>query len=240
MMRVVVVVILAGVLLTQGAGGACLSAQAQERGGQPARPLPIQRPGQNVMRVRGTSGKGPVQNGGIRVPDKPRPLTPGEKLSLANAGIAKFVANMPWTLTPAKPILPNRGSLSFINPMIVTPGINLVTPGINQPVAVFKSQSEFLSDLFSPINGIVPEDKSLSVTIKGPVAGKHYLIDCTVVGGETYYVRVLPGGAMQTFSGTNHIVVFYEATSNTDVEIAIIAKTSDYWVFYSAEITPFD
>ena len=233
-MRVIVVMMLCGVLFTHGTGNACLSAQAQERGGLPARPLPIQRPGPNVMIVRGTGGKGPVQNSGIngiKVPEKPRPLTPGEKLSLANSVMANSVANMPWTLTPANPVFPNRGWLRFTNP-------TMVSSGLNQPVAIFKSQSDFLNDLFTPY--AEPVDKSLSVEIKSPVPGKHYMIDCTVDGGETYYVRVLPGGAKQTFSGTNHVVVLYEATNNTDLRIAIIAKTSTYWVFYSTEITPFD
>jgi len=182
------------------------------------------------MIVRGTGGKGPGQNSGIKVPEKPRPLTPGEKLSLANNVIAKLVANMPWTLTPAKPIFPNRGWLRFTNPTMVTSDFT--------PAAAFKSQSDFIDDSSNPLSE--PKDKALLVAIRSPVAGKQYMIDCTVDGGETYYVRVSPGGAKQTFSGTNHIVVFYEATSNTGVDIAITAKTSHYWVFYSAEITPFD
>jgi hypothetical protein len=230
MMRVVVVAILAAILLTQVPGGTCFLARAQERGGQHPRPSPIQRPGNNVMIVRGAGGKGPVANGGIEVPEKPRPLTPSEKISFSSAVIAKLVANRPWTLTPASPIFPNRGWLYFLNPLIVSADFT--------PAAAFNSQSDFIAEISNPLSE--RKDRALSVIIKSPIAGKHYLIDCTVNGGETYYVRVLPGGAKQTFNGTNHIVVLYEAASNTDVDIAITAKTSFRWFFYSAEITPFD
>jgi hypothetical protein len=77
------------------------------------------------------------------------------------------------------------------------------------------------------------------VTINHLKAGKHYLIDCAVKGGETYYVRVFPGDLKQTFSNTNHVVILYEAGTDYG-EFTITAKTPNHWFFYSAEVTPLD
>jgi hypothetical protein len=208
------------VLLTLAAGGACLSARAQG-GGRPTQPLPVQQSGQNVMRVRGAGRHGPVANGGFTVPERPRPLTAAEKLSIAGGQVSKIV-NVPVELSFKNPYDPDTGYLRCFNTYFLETG-----PGA---VAAFKNQPDFVADLDFGTAKILLLDFTKGRT------GKHYLIDFRVYGGETYYVRA--GEMKQTFSGNPyHIAILYEATSNDYLEIAVNAKTKSYWAFLSVEIT---
>jgi hypothetical protein len=205
----------------------CVAAQAQETANKPVRTMPVQQPpNPNVMRVRGV-GVSERKPQLFQIQEKPAPLTATEKSTLTGLTITNLIANAPFTLTPAAPVVPYRGSLLLDNPMIVNPH--------NPPVAIFKSQ-----DSFFDVASLAYSNRALTVIIDHLTAGKHYLIDCAVKGGETYYVRVFPGDLKQTFGGTNHVVILYEAGADAFGEFTITAKTSAHWYFYSAEITPLD
>jgi hypothetical protein len=206
----------------------CVRAQAQEKVSKPVSPVTVQQPpNPNVMRVRGfvSTAQSPRQQ--IQIQEKPAPLTATEKSALTGLTITNLTASAPFTLTLAAPFVPNRGSLLLDNPMIVN-------PQNNPSVAIFKSQ-----DSFFDAASLAYSNRALTVTIDHLKAGKHYLIDCAVKGGETYYVRVFPGDLKQTFSNTNHVVILYEAGTDYG-EFTITAKTPNHWFFYSAEVTPLD
>ncbi|MDT7540323.1 MAG: hypothetical protein QOE33_227 [Acidobacteriota bacterium] len=207
----------------------CVLAQAQGTVNKPVRPLTVQTPpSPNVMRVRGVSGAERKRQL-IHIEDKPAPLTVAEKSKLTGLAITNLIANAPFTLTPASLVVPNRGSLLFNNVMIID-------PDSNPPAAVFTSQADFYQ-------GYIPgdvTDKALMVALDHLTAGKHYLIDYTVKGGDTYYLKIWPGEMKQTFSATTHILVLYEASSAGYAEFALTAQANHHWFFYSAEVTPID
>jgi hypothetical protein len=215
------------IVLTFGMTIGCVAAQAQRPTAQPSvRPMPVQPASEKIMKVEGVGGQG-QQPQIFQVQEKPDPLTPAEKSALTGLPTLKLIANTPFTLTAAAPIIPSRGALLFANPTIVN-------PQNNQPFVLFPSQSDFYD-----VASFGFSNRALSVVLNHLTAGKHYLIDCAVKGGDTYYVRVSPGDMKQTFSSTNHVVILYAAGTDYG-EFSITAKTSAHWFFYSAEVTPLD
>ena len=180
-----------------------------------------------IMIVHGGTQARPQQQM-TQIESKPVPLTNAEKSALSGFTLAQINVNTPFTLTPAHPTLASKGALLFEN-------ASAVNTESNPSAAFFKSQSDY------PGNGLgVINDKALTVLLDHLTAGKHYLIDCTVSAGETYYVNVLPGNLKQSFSGTNHVVVLLEAGADY-AEISIAGKAKNlYWFFYSVEVTRLD
>jgi hypothetical protein len=179
------------------------------------------------MRVHSV-GQAKAQQQTIQVESKPDSLTLAEKSSLSGLTLAQLAVNAPFTLTPAHPTLANKGALLFLN-------ASAVNTESSPSAAFFKSQSYYPGNNPGVIN-----DRAITVLLDHLTAGKHYMIDCTVSAGETYYVSVRPGDQKQSFSGTNHVVVLLEAGADyTEISIAGKAKNL-LWFFYSAEVTRLD
>ena len=84
--------------------------------------------------------------------------------------------------------------------------------------------------------GWVPEHESAVSLLLQATAGKAYMIDFAVGHGGTY--DVLIGNAEQTFTGTNHLVVVYQASKTGTEWIPLMMYKGDYWIFYYCEVTP--
>ena len=206
-------------------GSAADSVQGQVL--RPVRQSPIQVSSDKIMRVHTASGQARPQDASkVEIGEPPPKLTPNEKLTLTGLPVMQLSATGPFSLTPARPSLLNRGTLLFENPVAVN-----TDP--NHPAAFFKSQADYTGSGFF-------NNRDVTVVLDSLTPGKHYMIDCAVKNGETYYVRVLPGEMKQTFSGTNHVVIILEA-GDTYAEIGIAAKANGlFWHFYSAEVTRLD
>jgi hypothetical protein len=194
---------------------------------RPIRQVAIQPSGDKVMRVHAVGGT-QTQDSKMDTNPPPAQLTPAQKFSLTGVKLPELSLSAAFTLTPAHPFLSNRGMLSFLRPAIVNSN-----PA--HPFAAFPSQTEYPGGAYAFLN-----DRTITISLGDLIAGKHYMIDCTVKGGDTYYVKVIPGGMEQSFSATNHVIVILDAGENY-AEISIAGKaTNQNWYFYSAEITKLD
>jgi hypothetical protein len=195
---------------------------------RPIRQVAVQPSGDKVMRVHAVGGTARSQDEMIEMGAPPEKLTPTQKFSLTGVKLPELSLAAAFTLTPARPFLSNRGTLSFLRPAIVN-----ANPA--HPFAAFPSQTEYPGGAYGFLN-----DRSVTVMLGDLTVGKHYMIDCTVKGGDTYYVKVTPGGMEQSFSATNHVIVILDAGENY-AEISIAGKATNHnWYFYSAEITRLD
>jgi hypothetical protein len=212
----------AAILLTSGP----VPAQGQIRVVTPVRQS-VAPANDKVMRVHGVGGAHP-QPEILAVETIPKPLTPLEKTVLSGFTLAQLSVSPSFTLTPAHPLVANRGALLFLN-------ASAVNAMGSTPAAFFKSQPEYSGTDYGVLT-----NRALTVSLYPLIPGKHYLIDCTVSGGDTYFVRLMPEDVKQSISGTNHIVVVLEAGGES-ATIGIAGKTTNlYWFFYSAEVTRID
>ncbi|MGH7589787.1 MAG: hypothetical protein ACRELU_14490 [Gemmatimonadota bacterium] len=177
--------------------------------------------------IRGEGAAAPqedlVDAGGV----PPRELTVQEKNAFLS-GIMYVVLDVgPWRVSPDAPILEGRADLAYLGSFIV----DLTT--YDAPAAYFLSKSTWTSS--SP--GLMP---TLKLRFQPPGPG-NYLVDCRVRNnGESYEVQVHPGGWNQTFAGTEHLVVLYQAVDTSPARFSITANHPEHkaWKFYSCEITP--
>ncbi len=205
-----------------------VSVRAQGPIVRPIRQVAVQPSGDKVMRVHAVGSQAQPQNDKFEVEPPPDKLTPTQKFSLTGVALPQLNVAASFTLTPAHPFLSNRGTLSFLRPMLVN-----ANPA--HPFAAIPSQTDYPGGPYGFLN-----DRSLTVMLGDLTLGKHYMIDCTVKGGDTYYVKVIPGGMEQSFSATNHVIVILDAGENY-AEISIAGKATNHnWYFYSAEITRLD
>jgi hypothetical protein len=177
--------------------------------------------------VRGEGAAAPrevlVEAGGT----PPRALTVEEKNALLS-GITYVVLNLgPWRVSPDAPQVEGRADLAYMGSYIV----DLTT--YDAPAAYFLSRSTWTSS--SP--GPLPTPK---LRFQPPAPGD-YFVDCRVRNdGETYEVQVYPGGTKQTFAGTEHLALLYQAVDTSPVQFSITADHPEdkAWKFYGCEITP--
>jgi hypothetical protein len=125
-----------------------------------------------------------------------------------------------FTLTPAKPYQ-TQGALAFEEIAYLDPAQNELT---------IENQDSFWDGRRS--------NKAVFVFIN-TTAGKKYLIDLSVTG-DKFLVATLPGNAKETFSGTNHILIVFEArSSQLEINLTGTGGNGQYvWWFHSCEVTP--
>jgi hypothetical protein len=212
-------------VVVTASGSVVVKAQGQVI--RPIRQVTLQPAGDKVMRVHAVGSPAPQQNEKFEVEPPPDKLTATQKFSLTGVALPELSVAA-FTLTPARPFLSNRGTLSFLRPMIVN-----ANPA--HPFVAIPSQTDYPGGPYGVLN-----DRSLTVILGDLTVGKHYMVDCTVKGADTYYVKVIPGGMEQSFSATNHVIVILDA-GETYAEISIAGKATNHnWYFYSAEITRLD
>lgn len=164
-------------------------------------------------------------------PNLPQPLkltAAFKQALLLQAGQPAAQTAAPVLISPAKARIPGFARLHLCNPKTVSGGSSTCPEGF----ASFHSQSGFPS--------ITLNDRSASIAITAPSAGKRYLIDFRVTGGTTYALRC-GTGLKQTFSGTEHLVVLFEAVSTYPCLLTIsgvTALSNQVWYFRGCEITP--
>jgi hypothetical protein len=177
--------------------------------------------------VRGQEEKAPAKSE-QRVVKRPLPLSPLLKQSLLRAaGIILNNFNSSFILTPAALKVPGRAFLQFENPGLVDGGGTGTGPN-DYPLARFGSTPNFYT-------GAAGEK---AVTLLFPAnPGNKFMIDFSVYGGDTYYVTFGPHGPNQTFSGTQHLVIIYEATAGGLAAPTLTASAAGGWYFLSVEVT---
>ena len=174
-----------------------------------------------IVSVRGQGGKTVDVRSREKQTAVPPPLSAEVKNSLIkSAGVKETRSRDSFTLTPAKPYQ-SQGSLAFEEIQYLDPEGNQLTVG-NQDSAFDEART----------------NKAVFLFVK-TAAGKKYLIDFTVTG-EKFFVSISPGNTKETFSGTHHVLIVYEATSS-ELEINLTGKGSSgavVWTLHSCEVTP--
>lgn len=189
--------------------------------GQPGRILAPQ-----IPVIRGEGAPAPRETFEDRYDVPPRELTVQEKNALLS-GMVVLLDLGPWRVSPDAPLISGRADLAYMGPYIV----DLTT--YDAPAAYFLSKSTWTSGSPGPM-------PSLKLRFRPPTAGS-YLVDCRVRNdGETYEVEVYPGGWKQSFAGTEHLVVLYQAPNTSVAQFRITADhpQDKAWKFYGCEITP--
>lgn len=174
-----------------------------------------------IISVRGQGGRTADVRSRQKQTPVPPPLSAEVKNSLIkSAGGKEAGQHNSFTLTPAKPYQ-SQGSLAFEEIQYLDPEGNQLTVG-NQDSAFDEART----------------NKAVFLFVK-TVAGKKYLIDFTVTG-EKFFVSISPGNTKETFTGTHHVLIVYEATSS-ELEINLTGKGSSgavVWTLHSCEVTP--
>ena len=173
-----------------------------------------------IVSVRGEGGKALALRTREKQVAVPPPLSEEVKTSLLkSAGVKETKPRDSFKLTPAKPYQ-TEAFLSFEEIEFLDPESNYVT---------VPNQDSFFN--------VERPDKAVNFQLK-TTAGKKYLIDFTVTG-DKFFVSDLPGNMEETFRGTNHVLIVYEATSTGEVEFNLTGKGSirHGWTFHSCELT---
>ena len=173
-----------------------------------------------IVSVRGEGGKALALRTREKQVAVPPPLSEEVKTSLLkSAGVKETKPRDSFKLTPAKPYQ-TQAFLSFEEIEFLDPESNYVT---------VPNQDSFFN--------VERPDKAVNFQLK-TTAGKKYLIDFTVTG-DKFFVSDLPGNMEETFRGTNHVLIVYEATSTGEVEFNLTGKGSirHGWTFHSCELT---
>lgn len=176
-----------------------------------------------IVSVKGDGGTAPSPRlRRTHVPEPP-PLSDNDKRMLVkSAGIKEDVRpHGAFKLTPARPYLP-QASLAFEEPAFFDPN---PTSG----ELTIENQNSFFS--FERSNRAVM--LFLNVT-----AGQRYLIDFSVTGGNFF----LTDGrhVNETFNGTHHVLLVYEATTNSTPGFYLTGtgRGADVvWRLHSCEVT---
>ena len=174
-----------------------------------------------IMTVTGEGGKVSGARREFRQVTVPTPLSEEVKNSvIKSAGGKQTRPHDSFTLTPAKPYQP-QGALVFEDIAYLDSGQNVLT---------IENQDSFWDGARA--------NKAVFVYIN-TTAGKKYLIDLSVTG-EKFFVSTLPGSAKETFSGTNHILIVFEAkSSQLEINLTGQGGSGKYvWWFHSCEVTP--
>lgn len=152
---------------------------------------------------------------------RPGPLTRAQKMTLFKG--RELAPTNSFTLFPSKPLLPDKGKLTFRNVIIASPGPYVGEGGniIDEGNVWFLTEGE------------------LTLHFKAN-AGQVYAIDFSVWGvgtGTFTIVNIQNPGVTQSTSttGTQHITVYVEAEG--DGWLGIRMTRSNQWEFYSVEVT---
>lgn len=201
---------------------------AQGKGQQRARQKEQKRPVEleqktNLPKIMTVTGSGGGL-GGIRKQFErqaaPTPLSAEVKNSvIKSAGGKEAGPHNSFTLTPAKPNQ-GQGALAFEEIAYLDPAQNELT---------IDSQDTFWDGARA--------NKAVLIFIN-TTAGKKYLIDLSVTG-DKFFVTALPGNTKETFSGTHHVLIVFEARSS-QLEINLTgtgANGQHVWTFHSCEVT---
>ncbi|MGH7563334.1 MAG: hypothetical protein ACREK5_02795 [Gemmatimonadota bacterium] len=213
-MVVAVAGLFAGAALAQEPGAAAVK--------QPSRVL-----APKIPVIRGEGAPAPRETLEDRGGSPPSELTVQEKNALLSGITVVLLDIGPWRVTPDAPLIEGRADLAYMGPYIV----DLTT--YDAPAAYFLSRSTWSTSSAGPL-------PSLRLRFQPP-APRSYLVDCRVRNdGEAYEVEVYPGGTKQTFVGTEHLVILYQAVSTSTVQFRITANHPEdkAWKFYGCEITP--
>lgn len=174
-----------------------------------------------IVSVRGQGGKALDVRSRVKQTAEPPPLSAEVKNSvIKSAGVKGTAPHNSFKLTPAKPSQP-QGSLAFEDIAYLEPERNFLSV-TNQDSVFDNARSNRAVFLF--IN---------------TTAGKKYLVDFTV-SGDKFFVLADPGNTKETFSGTHHVLVLYEAASAGGATIVLTGTGggSPVWTFHSCEVTP--
>src|SRR5438132_1381949 len=173
-----------------------------------------------IVSVRGEGGKALALRTREKQVAVPPPLSEEVKTSLLrSAGVKETKAHDSFKLTPAKPYQ-TQGLLAFEEIEYLDPESNYLT---------VLNQDSFFDDKRANKRVVF----SMNIA-----AGKKYLIDFTVTG-DKFFVSDLPGNMEETFRGTNHVLIVYEATSTGEVEFNLTGtgRSGHVWTFHSCELT---
>jgi hypothetical protein len=220
------------VIAVLGLGLLCppLMRQSFGQAKSPPRTRPQQQPTETEQRtalpkmvsVRGQGGKTVDVRSRERQTAEPPPLSAAVKNSLIkSAGVQGAATHNSFKLTPAKPSQ-TQGSLAFEDIAYLDPEQNFLSVS-NQDSVFDGARSNRTVLLF--IN---------------TAAGKKYLVDFTVTG-DKFFVLADPGNTKETFSGTHHVLILYDAANADGATIALTGTGGagkSVWTFHSCEVTP--
>lgn len=154
----------------------------------------------------------------------PAPLSVQQKIELVLGFQLVAVDQGPWEVRPDQPLLAGRADLVYHTAALVD------LTQYDAPAAYFFSADD------SPAGALA---SSLRVRFRPPRAGS-YLVDCRVRDqGDTFTTTVFPGASKQTFAGTAHLVLLYEAVTTAQAEFHVSATHPQQkpWKFYGCEFT---
>lgn len=174
-----------------------------------------------IVSVQGQGGKTLDVRSRVKQTAEPPPLSAEVKNSLIkSAGVKGTAPHNSFKLTPAKPSQ-SQGSLAF------------------EDIAYLDPEQNFLS--VTNQNSVFDGARSNRTVLLfiNTAAGKKYMIDFTVTG-DKFFVLADPGNTKETFSGTHHVLILYEASSADGATIALTGTGggNPVWTFHSCEVTP--
>jgi hypothetical protein len=220
-----------GLIATLCFGLTCLP-HIQESAGQgkvPPRPKPQKQTAAEqrtdlpkIVSVRGQGGKTLDVRSRVKQTAEPPPLSAEVKNSLIkSAGVKETKPHNSFKLTPAKPSQ-SQGSLAFEDIAYLDPEQNFLSV-TNQDSVFDGARSNRTVLLFL-----------------NTAAGKKYMIDFTVTG-DKFFILADPGNTRETFSGTHHVLILYDAADGDGATVALTGTgggAHPTWTFHSCEITP--
>jgi hypothetical protein len=223
-----------GLIVMVGCGLFC-SSLIQESAGQgkvPPRTRPKQQQQQpeaaqrtavpKIVSVQGQGGKTLDIRSRARQTAEPPPLSAEVKnLLIKSAGVKETTQHNSFKVTPAKPSQP-QGSLAFEDIAYLEPERNYLS---------ISNQDSFFDGARSNRAVILFIDTA---------PGKKYLIDFAVTG-DKFFVLADPGNTKETFSGTHHVLVLYNAADAGGATIVLTGTGgggNPTWTFHSCEVTP--
>lgn len=183
------------------------------------------RPTPDIWVVSGGTAQPEVQRIEVAPPSE---LTLAQKSALVE-GLGKIIPNLgPWQVSPGDPKVPDRLWLNFREVS------DLATN--SDPANTVGNASSYA--IFNPPF----ENHGVTLAFRPPAPGR-YLVDCRVsklLSQHHYRVRAYPSGAEQTFAGTNHLLLIYDAVQTGYVSFSVKGEgaTQPAWYFYSCEVTP--
>jgi hypothetical protein len=174
-----------------------------------------------IVSVHGQGGKTIDARSRVKQTAEPPPLSAEVKDSLIkSAGVKETKPHNSFKLTPAKPSQ-SQGSLAFEDIAYLDPEQNFLS--VTNQESVFDGARS---------------NRTVLLFIK-TAAGKKYLIDFTVTG-DKFFVLADPGNTRETFSGTHHVLILYDAADAGGATIALTGTGGagkSVWTFHSCEVT---
>ena len=127
-------------------------------------------------------------------------------------------------------MVPGKAELDFTNAVTVEPAMGIPNR-FGPPMAMIASQTGCCNLTFV-------DNKAVALSMQ-VTAGKKYMVDFAVYQAQACYVNI-DWTVQQTFSGTQHLVIIYEASFNGTAQISVTGDANGFfwWILYSVEVTP--